>query len=83
MGQTFPIMSLILFFPAIVLLLMLWKREMITINRGKEFLIGHAIYASEDKTAFAHPSGLGHRLPYRVSIWVGSYDDKLWIKQFA
>jgi hypothetical protein len=58
-GQTFPIMSLILFFPAIVLLLMLWKREMITINRGKEFLIGHAIYASEDKTAFAHPSGLG------------------------
>jgi hypothetical protein len=58
-GQTFPILSLIMIFPAIVLLVMCWKREVITLRGGREFLIGHAIYASEDKTTFAEPIGLG------------------------
>ena len=58
-GQTFPVVSLLLIFPAVVLLMMWWKREMITLRDGKEFLIGHPIYASGDKTTFAHPSGLG------------------------
>ncbi len=58
-GQTFPVANLILIFPAIVLLIMLWKREVIALRGGKEFLIGHAIYASGDKTTFAHASGLG------------------------
>jgi hypothetical protein len=38
---------------------MLWKREVITINGGKGFLIGHVIYGSADKTTIAVASGLG------------------------
>lgn len=57
-GQTFPVVNLVLIFPVIVLLIMWWKREVITLNAGR-FLIGHAIYASRDKTTSAHPSGLG------------------------
>ncbi len=58
-GQTFPIANLVLIFPAIVLLMMCWKREIISLNRGTEIAVGHAIYASRDKTTFARPSGLG------------------------
>jgi len=58
-GQTFPIANLVLIFPAIVLLMMCWKREIITLNRGTEIAVVHAIYASRDKTTFARPSGLG------------------------
>jgi hypothetical protein len=58
-GQTFPVANLVLIFPAIVLLMMLWKREIITLNRGMEIAVLHAIYASKDKTTFARPSALG------------------------
>ena len=58
-GQTFPVVNLILIFPAIVLLMMWWKREVITLCGVKEFLVGRAIYTSSDKTTFAAPSGLG------------------------
>ena len=58
-GQIFPIVNLILILPAIVLLLMWWKGEVNTLDRGKRFLVGHIIYASQDKTTFAHPNGLG------------------------
>lgn len=58
-GQTFPIVNLVMIFPAIVLLMMLWKREVIVLHRGRAFLIGHAIYGSADNTTFGHPSGLG------------------------
>jgi hypothetical protein len=69
-GQTIPIMSLILIFPAIVLLMMWWKREVITTHAGKEFLIGHPIYVSGDKTTFAHPSGLG--IVFQTAFQYGS-----------
>ena len=58
-GQTFPIVSLILILPAIVLLMMLWSREVVTLLGGKEFLVGRPIYASADRTTFAHSGGLG------------------------
>ena len=58
-GQTFPIVNLVFIFPAIVLLVMLWKREVIVLYRGRAFLIGHAIYGSADNSTFGHPSGLG------------------------
>jgi hypothetical protein len=58
-GQTFPVMSLVLIFPAIVLLMMLWVREVITLHGGMEFLVGRPIYASADRTTFAHSGGLG------------------------
>jgi hypothetical protein len=58
-GQTFPIINLVMIFPAIVLLVMLCKREVVVLHRGRAFLIGHAIYGSADNSTFGHPSGLG------------------------
>jgi hypothetical protein len=58
-GQTFPVASLVLIYPAIVLLMMCWKREIITLNHGMTLAVVHAIYASKDKTTFARPSALG------------------------
>jgi hypothetical protein len=58
-GQTFPVVSLLLIIPAIILLMMLAGREVITLHGGKEFLVGRAVYASADGTTFAHSGGLG------------------------
>lgn len=58
-GQTFPVANLIMILPAIVLVVMWWKREVITLRGVKEFLVGRAICTSGDKTTFAAPSGLG------------------------
>lgn len=58
-GQTFPILNLILIVPAIVLLMMLWRREVITFRGGTEFLVASPIYSKGEITAFAQPMGLG------------------------
>ena len=59
-GQTFPIINLVMIFPAIVLLLMLCKREVVVLHRGGAFLIGHAIYGSADNSTSAIRADSGY-----------------------
>ena len=58
-GETVSIFRLALIFPALVMLMMWRKREIITIRDGRYFLVGHPVYVSKDKTSFAEPCGLG------------------------
>ena len=58
-GETVSIFRLALIFPALVMLMMWRKREIITIHDGRYFLVGHPVYVSKNKIAFAEPCGLG------------------------
>lgn len=58
-ASTFPLFRLLLIFPAIVVLLMLWKPETMTIHQGSKILIGHPVFGSRDKTTYAQILGLG------------------------
>lgn len=57
-GQTFSFLSLLSISPAIVLTVMLCKREVITILEGR-IVVGHPIFGSPTNNAFAYPLGLG------------------------
>lgn len=58
-GQTFPVVNLVLIFPAIILLVMWWKREVIALLGGKNILVGRAVCTSGDMSTFANPGALG------------------------
>jgi hypothetical protein len=57
-GETFPVFRILLGFPAVILLQMRAKREVIAMT-GARVVIGFPIFASGDKTSYGHPSGLG------------------------
>lgn len=57
-GQTFPVLRLLLLYPALILLIMLAKREVLSL-RGSRFLIAQPVFVSGDRSTYAHPSGLG------------------------
>jgi hypothetical protein len=58
-GETFPLFRFVLIFPALVVFAMWCKREVMTIHDGTKHLVGHPVYISKNKTAFAEPCGLG------------------------
>jgi hypothetical protein len=58
-GETVSVLRLALIFPALIMLMMWRKREIITIHDGRYFLVGHPVYVSKDKVAFAETCGLG------------------------
>ncbi|HEX9200181.1 MAG TPA: hypothetical protein VF865_11525 [Acidobacteriaceae bacterium] len=58
-GEASSLASALLIFPAIVMLLMLSKREVISIQHGLTFVTARPIFASRDRTSYGHPSGLG------------------------
>jgi len=58
-GQTFPIMRMLLIFPAIVLSVMFFNREVIGLYNRTRLIAGHAILASEDRTTYAQTLRLG------------------------
>jgi len=58
-GQASPLASALLIFPAIVMLLMLSKREVISIQHCLTFVTARPIFASGDGTSYGHPNGLG------------------------
>jgi len=58
-GQTFPYLRLLLIYPAIVIGMMLWKREVLAVIDGTKLLNGHVAFASANRNSYAHPLGLG------------------------
>jgi hypothetical protein len=58
-GETFSIFRLVLILPAINVLLMWLKREVISLRDGCTFLIGFPVFISRNKNAFGYSSGLG------------------------
>jgi hypothetical protein len=58
-AQTFPAPRLLLGFPAVVLLMMWVKREVIALRPGLRLLTARPIFGSADNSTYAHPSGLG------------------------
>lgn len=58
-AQTFPALRLVLGFPAVVLLMMWVKREVIALLPGLRILTARPIFGSADNSTYAHPSGLG------------------------
>lgn len=58
-GQTFPILRILLIFPAITLLVMFLNREVIGIYKRARFLAGHPIFASEDRSTYTQVLRLG------------------------
>lgn len=58
-GQAFLLVRLLLLYPVVVVLLMLWKREVLAIHNGNRILLGHPIFADKNATAYAQPIGLG------------------------
>jgi hypothetical protein len=64
-GETFSMLSLLLIFPAIVLISMWRKGEVLTIHRGSRILIGEPILASADRSTYANLGGLGTKFRTR------------------
>jgi hypothetical protein len=58
-GETLPLLRMLLLFPALVVFTMWRKGEVIAIHDGTTYLVGHPVFISKNKTAFAEPSGLG------------------------
>jgi hypothetical protein len=58
-GEAFPLIRLLLLFPALVVLMMWLKREVMTVQSGTKFLAGYPVFVSGDKTAYAEANGLG------------------------
>jgi hypothetical protein len=69
-GEAIPLIRLLLLFPALVVLMMWLKREVMTIHSGTKFLTGYAIFVSGDKTAYAEANGLG--VKFRTAFQDGS-----------
>jgi hypothetical protein len=57
-AETFLLARLLLIYPVVVLLLMVWKREVLVLRHGK-ILLAHPIFVSGNRTAYAYPIGLG------------------------
>jgi hypothetical protein len=58
-GEAFPLIRLLLVFPAVAVFMMWSKREVMTVYDGAKFLAGYPVFVSGNKNAFGHPNGLG------------------------
>jgi hypothetical protein len=58
-GETISLFRFLLLFPALVALTMRAKGDVTAIHNGTHFISVRPIFASADKTAYGHPSGLG------------------------
>jgi len=58
-GEGFSVFRLFLIFPALIQLVKLCHREVMTVAAGARLLTVRPIYASKDGTTYAHPLGLG------------------------
>lgn len=58
-GESFALYRILLVFPAIVLLMMLSKREVLAFGRGGKILLMMPVFCSADNRTFAHPFALG------------------------
>jgi hypothetical protein len=61
-GWAFPLIRLLLLFPALVCLMMWFKREVMGILDGTKILVVNPIFISSRSDAFAEASGLGVKL---------------------
>jgi hypothetical protein len=79
-GEAFSLFRLALILPALTVILMLRKGEVVTVHEGLKLMAGHPVYISRNKTAFAEPSGLG--VKFYTALQNGSlliskdYDDE-------
>jgi hypothetical protein len=58
-GETFSLYRLALLLPALTVFLMWIKGEVLTIQDGAKLHVCYPVFGSKDKTAYAHPFGLG------------------------
>jgi len=58
-GEAFPLIRLLLLIPALIVFQMWLKRVPMTVYEGTKNLSGNPVFASKDKTAYAHPNSLG------------------------
>jgi hypothetical protein len=58
-GEAFPLLRLLLIYPALVFLFMLLNREVADIQNRSKLLFGSPVFNSSDRTTFAHPLQLG------------------------
>jgi len=58
-SESFSIYRLLVIFPAIILFIMLLKREVLAIGRGGRILLAMPVFCSADGRVFAHPFALG------------------------
>ncbi len=58
-GEAFPLIRLLLIYPAFLFLIMWLNREVVTILDGSKLLFGYPVFISSDRTAYAHPMQLG------------------------
>jgi hypothetical protein len=58
-GEAFPLLRLLLIYPAFLFLIMLLNREVAGIQNGSKLMFGFPIFNSADKTTYAHPLQLG------------------------
>jgi len=68
-GEMFSIFSVLLVFPALVYLTMLFYREVMALSGWSRLVVGQPILASEDKSTYANLSGLG--VKFRTSFQSG------------
>lgn len=58
-GESFSLYRVVLIYPAVVLLMMLKSREVLTLQRSGKIVIALPIFRSADGRTFGHPFGLG------------------------
>jgi hypothetical protein len=58
-GEAFPLVRLLLIYPAFLFLIMWLNREVVTVLDGSKLLFGYPVFISSDKSAYAHPMQLG------------------------
>lgn len=58
-GEAFPLIRLLLIYPAFVVLIMWLNREVLAIQNGSRLLFGFPVFNSPDGTTYAHPLQLG------------------------
>jgi hypothetical protein len=58
-GEGFPLVRLLLIYPAVLFLFMWLNREVGTIEGRSKLVFGFPIFASSDGTTYAHPNQLG------------------------
>ena len=59
LGETFFLPSIVFVFPAIMLILMLLKREVLAMQPGMRIALCYPVFLSADRSTFAFPFGLG------------------------
>jgi hypothetical protein len=58
-GEAIPLIRLLLLFPALIVFQMWLKRVPMTVYEETKNLSGNPVFASRDKTTYAHPNSLG------------------------